>query len=144
MCERSKGNNNNGTRREHVKAHHFGRARVRIGASEQGSSPHFVYFCPGEDFHVKVSASNITSRHPKESFTEHTRQTCNMATDDPAAPSQQQRPSQVRIHLHTNSEDIELPQDTGPILVSTGESGAGAALIACTILFSPPATRLPA
>ncbi|KAK0315786.1 ribosome biogenesis protein ytm1 [Friedmanniomyces endolithicus] len=42
-----------------------------------------------------------------------------MATDDPVAPRQQQRPSQVRIHLHTNSEDIELPQDTGPILVST-------------------------
>ncbi|KAK5692817.1 ribosome biogenesis protein ytm1 [Elasticomyces elasticus] len=41
-----------------------------------------------------------------------------MATEDPTAPAQQ-RQSQVRIHLHTKSGDIELPQDTGPILVST-------------------------
>ena len=30
-----------------------------------------------------------------------------------------ERTSQVRIHLQTNSEDIQLPE-TGPILVSTG------------------------
>ncbi|KAK5697719.1 ribosome biogenesis protein ytm1 [Elasticomyces elasticus] len=41
-----------------------------------------------------------------------------MATEDPTAPAQQ-RQFQVRIHLHTKSGDIELPQDTGPILVST-------------------------
>ncbi|KAK3629428.1 ribosome biogenesis protein ytm1 [Elasticomyces elasticus] len=41
-----------------------------------------------------------------------------MATEEPTAPSQP-RQSQVRIHLHTKSGDIELPQDTGPILVST-------------------------
>ncbi|KAK4951898.1 ribosome biogenesis protein ytm1 [Elasticomyces elasticus] len=41
-----------------------------------------------------------------------------MATEEPTAPSQQ-RQSQVRVHLHTKSGDIELPQDTGPILVST-------------------------
>ncbi|KAK3677770.1 ribosome biogenesis protein ytm1 [Recurvomyces mirabilis] len=33
--------------------------------------------------------------------------------------SAMQKQSQVRIHLHTRSGDIELPQDTGPILVST-------------------------
>ncbi|KAK3069026.1 ribosome biogenesis protein ytm1 [Teratosphaeriaceae sp. CCFEE 6253] len=41
-----------------------------------------------------------------------------MATDDATAAGQQ-RQSQVRIHLHTKSGDIELPPDTGPILVST-------------------------
>ncbi|KAK3638677.1 ribosome biogenesis protein ytm1 [Elasticomyces elasticus] len=41
-----------------------------------------------------------------------------MATEDATAPAQQ-RQSQVRIHLHTKSGDIELPQDTGSILVST-------------------------
>jgi hypothetical protein len=29
--------------------------------------------------------------------------------------------SQVRIQLSTRSPDIELPEDTGPILVSTGK-----------------------
>jgi len=32
-----------------------------------------------------------------------------------------ERTSQVRIHLSTRSSDIELPQGTGPILVSTGK-----------------------
>jgi ribosome biogenesis protein YTM1 len=30
------------------------------------------------------------------------------------------RTSQVKIHLTSRSEDIQLPQDTGAILVSTG------------------------
>jgi hypothetical protein len=32
------------------------------------------------------------------------------------------RTSQVKIHLTSRSEDIQLPQDTGAILVSTGMS----------------------
>ncbi|KAK3710314.1 ribosome biogenesis protein ytm1 [Vermiconidia calcicola] len=40
-----------------------------------------------------------------------------MATDTITAPAEV-RTSQVRIHLKTNNEDIQLP-DTGPILVST-------------------------
>jgi len=31
------------------------------------------------------------------------------------------RTSQVRIQLTTRSPDIQLPEDTGPILVSTGK-----------------------
>ncbi|EMC91316.1 hypothetical protein BAUCODRAFT_79789 [Baudoinia panamericana UAMH 10762] len=38
-------------------------------------------------------------------------------TETVTAPAPRQ--TQVRIHLHTRSDDIELPQDTGPILVST-------------------------
>jgi hypothetical protein len=33
------------------------------------------------------------------------------------------RASQVRIQLKSRSNDIQLPQETGPILVSTGEFG---------------------
>lgn len=36
------------------------------------------------------------------------------------APAQE-RTAQVRIHLRTKSEDIQL-QETGPILVSTGKA----------------------
>jgi len=92
---------------------------------------------------VKVSLRTSLQEHPvdiRHIYDTHTQRTYKMATDDPAAPSQQQRPSQVRIHLHTNSEDIQLPQDTGPILVSTGKSGAGAASTACTLPFYPPAS----
>lgn len=32
------------------------------------------------------------------------------------------RATQVRIHLKARDADIELPQETGPILVSTGKS----------------------
>jgi hypothetical protein len=32
------------------------------------------------------------------------------------------RPSQVRVQLKSRSSDIQLPQETGPILVSTGEN----------------------
>ena len=92
---------------------------------------------------MKVSLRTSLQEHPvdiRHIYDTHTQRTYKMATDDPAAPSQQQRPSQVRIHLHTNSEDIQLPQDTGPILVSTGKSGAGAASTACTLPFYPPAS----
>ena len=42
-----------------------------------------------------------------------------MATETTTAPAQE-RTAQVRIHLKTRAEDIQLP-DTGPILVSTGK-----------------------
>ena len=44
-----------------------------------------------------------------------------MATETTTAPVQE-RTAQVRIHLRTEAEDIQLP-DTGPILVSTGKAG---------------------
>ena len=42
-----------------------------------------------------------------------------MATETMTEPTQE-RAAQVRIHLKTKSEDIQLPE-TGPILVSTGK-----------------------
>lgn len=42
-----------------------------------------------------------------------------MATMTTTAATQE-RAAQVRIHLNTKSEDIQLPE-TGPILVSTGK-----------------------
>ncbi|KAK5112976.1 ribosome biogenesis protein ytm1 [Meristemomyces frigidus] len=42
-----------------------------------------------------------------------------MSTTTTTTTAMTERQSQVRIHLHTKSGDIQLPQDTGPILVST-------------------------
>lgn len=43
-----------------------------------------------------------------------------MATETTIAPARVGSTSQVRIHLKTRSPDIELPPDTGPILIPTG------------------------
>ncbi len=45
-----------------------------------------------------------------------------MATTEPVTSQSQERTAQVRIHLRTKSDDLQLP-DTGPILVSTGKLG---------------------
>lgn len=44
-----------------------------------------------------------------------------MATQTQMALTDVDRTSQVRIQLLTRSPDIQLPEDTGPILVSTGK-----------------------
>lgn len=42
-----------------------------------------------------------------------------MATQESAAANG--RTAQVKVHLTSRNEDIQLPQDTGAILVSTGQ-----------------------
>lgn len=45
-----------------------------------------------------------------------------MSTQTQMASTDVDRTSQVRIQLTTRSPDIQLPEDTGPILVSTGKA----------------------
>jgi len=49
--------------------------------------------------------------------------TLTMATQT-ATMTANERMAQVRIQLSTRSPDIELPEETGPILVSTGKKDA--------------------
>jgi ribosome biogenesis protein YTM1 len=44
-----------------------------------------------------------------------------MATEAETTAATGARASQVRVQLKSRSSDIQLPQETGPILVSTGE-----------------------
>jgi hypothetical protein len=78
-------------------------------------------FGPPREFPSETIAWGCNQKN--KSIVEYHQLIRNITTSVQMAADNESRASQVKIQLKSKDADLELPQETGPILVSTGKSG---------------------